>query len=334
MGGDTAPDRIVDGAVLAARAFKERNWPDQVVITGPKERIAPAVSRCHGDGLIGSTLELVHTDTYIDMHDAPAEALRNKPNSSMHVGVEMVKKGDAQAFISMGNTGAVMAVGLMGLGRIEGINRPAIGTYFPAVHGGHTFILDLGSNVDCKPVNLLQFAVMGSIYMQTMRKIENPKVGLLSVGEEDSKGDETTVKANELFRNQNFFQFVGNKEGRDILMGTADVLVCDGFIGNILLKFGESVPKFLKGRFQLAAKKSILTKLSIGLAKPALKKVFKEMDYEEFGGIPLLGVNGVVIIGHGSSSPRAVFRAVEVAREMAEKRINDIIRDKIKSLSL
>jgi phosphate acyltransferase len=334
MGGDSAPSRIVDGAVLAARTFKEKGFDHQILITGPKDRIAPAVTSCHGDDLLGTTLEIVHTDEYIDMHDSPADALKKKPKSSMHTGVEMVRKGEAHAFISMGNTGAVMAVALLGLGRIEGISRPAIGAYFPAVHGGTTFLLDVGSNVDCKPANLFQFAVMGSIYVKTMRNIENPKVGLVSVGEEDSKGDDTTIKANELFRQQNIFQFVGNKEGRDVLMGSADVLVCDGFIGNIILKFGESVPKFLKGRFQLSEKKSFLTKLGIGIAKPALKGVFREMDYEEFGGVPLLGVNGVVIIGHGSSSARAVFRAVEVAKEMVEKRINEVIREKIKSSNI
>lgn len=327
MGGDEAPIHIVDGAVLAAKEFCDRNEPHQIIITGPKEKVLNRVHHCHGDALLGKYLEIVHTDEWIEMHESPASALKTKTKSSMHVGMEMIKKGEADAFVSMGNTGAVMAVGSL-LGRIEGVSRPTIGAFFPT-QKGKTLILDVGVMVDCKPGHLLQFALMGSVYMHAMMNIENPKVGLLSVGEEDSKGDELTKESNKLFREKKLFDFIGNVEGRDILKGTADVVVCDGFVGNVVLKFGESVPGFMKSQFRAVAKKSLIHKIMMLVAKPALVSVFKGMDYQEYGGVPLLGVNGVVIIGHGSSSPKALNKAIHAAKEMVEKKINEVIREKI-----
>ncbi|MBL7960021.1 phosphate acyltransferase PlsX [bacterium] len=328
MGGDEAPLHIVDGAVLAAKEFQDKNEPHQIVITGPKEKILGRIHHCHGDALLGKYLEIVHTDEWIEMHESPVSALTKKTKSSMHLGMEMVKRGEADAFVSMGNTGAVMAVALMRLGRIEGVARPTIGAFFPSMNG-RTLILDIGTNVDCKPNHLLQFALMGSVYVHAMYNIENPKVGLLSIGEEENKGDDLTVKSNELFREKKLFDFAGNVEGRDILNGTADVVICDGFVGNVVLKFGESVAGFLKSRFRSVAQKSFKNKLMMLLAKPALMGVFKDMDYQEYGGVPLLGVNGVVIIGHGSSSPKALNKAIHVAKEMVEKKINEVIREKI-----
>lgn len=328
MGGDEAPAHIVDGAVMAAKEFSDKNEPHRIIITGPKEKILSRVHHCHGDGLLGKYLEIVHTDEWIEMHESPATALTKKPKSSMHIGVEMVKKGEADAFVSMGNTGAVMSVGLMGLGRIEGVSRPTIAAFFPTVKGS-SLVLDVGAMVDCKPNHLLQFGVMGSVYMHAMLNIESPKVGLLSVGEEDNKGDDLTVKSNELFREKKLFDFIGNVEGRDILAGKADVVVCDGFVGNVVLKFGESVVGFMKSQFRTVAKSGLIYKLMMLVAKPALIKVFKGMDYEEHGGVPLLGVNGVVIIGHGSSSAKALNKAIHVAKEMVEKKINEVIKEKI-----
>lgn len=327
MGGDEAPLHIVDGAVLAAREFQEKSEPHQIILTGPQEKILSRVHHCHGDALLGKYLKVVHTDEWIEMHESPALALKSKPKSSMHVGMEMMKKGEADAFVSMGNTGAVMAVGSL-LGRIEGVSRPTIGAFFPT-QKGRTLILDVGVMVDCKPNHLLQFGVMGSVYMHAMMNIESPKVGLLSVGEEDSKGDELTKESNKLFREKKLFEFIGNVEGRDILKGTADVVVCDGFVGNVVLKFGESVAGFIKSRFRALAKKSWINKGMMLMAKPVLTGVFKDMDYQEYGGVPLLGVNGVVIIGHGSSSPKALNKAIHVAKEMVEKKINEVIKEKI-----
>ena len=329
MGGDDAPARIVDGIVLAAREFRERGEAHQVIITGQKDKITAEITRCQGQDLCPRFVDIVHTDEWIDMHEPPAEALRKKTKSSLHVGVEMVKKGEAEAVIGMGNTGAVMAVGLFGLGRIEGVQRPTIGAFFPSLTG-KTLVLDVGANVDCKPQHLLQFGLMGSIYMNAMWGVNNPTVGLLSVGEEDSKGCEAIVKANELFRERKVFNFVGNVEGRDILAGGTDVVVCDGFVGNVVLKFGESVAGFLKTRFQRSADQSLANKLMMMTAKPVLMSVFHDMDYQEYGGVPLLGVNGVVIIGHGSSSARAMYSAIQVARKMVDKKINEVIKEKIK----
>lgn len=327
MGGDKAPVNIVDGAVLAAREFADTHADHQVILTGPDDVLRREVTRCQGDDLIGKTLRIVHAGDRIEMHESPSVALTKKTGSSIHVGVELVKKGEADGFVSMGNTGAVMAIGLMGLGRIEGVQRPTIGAFFPTV-SGHCLVLDVGANVDGKPQHLLQFGVMGSIYMHAMRQIDNPRVGLLSVGEEDSKGDELTVKSNELFRQKNLFNFIGNVEGRDILSGTSDVIVCDGFVGNVALKMAESFIKVLKTKVGSYGQQ----------AGPEAAKVFQDFfvrsmsdwDYQSHGGVPLLGVNGVVIIGHGSSSLKALYRAIHVAREMAEKRINDVIRERIK----
>ena len=332
MGGDEAPAKIVDGAVLAAKDFQEQASGHSVILTGPKDAILNAVKNAQGESLLEHTLHIVHTDEYIGMDESPSVALVKKPKSSIHVGVEMVKRGEAQAFISMGNTGAVMTVATMGLGRIEGILRPVIGAFLPTITGQDTLILDVGSNVDCKPQQLLQFGLMGSIYMSAMRGIENPRVGLLSVGEEDAKGNDLTIKTNELFRQKNIFNFCGNKEGRDLLMGTSDVVVCDGFVGNVVLKLAESFVKVLKKIIAGYAQK----------AGPDTAKMFNEFftrgmsqwDYQSHGGVPLLGVNGVVIIGHGSSSAKAVHKAVTVAKEMVENNINRVIAEKIKLTEL
>ncbi len=329
MGGDVAPARIVDGAVLAAKEFAEEGKGHRIIVTGPKDKISEQIRICEGTDLIGKSLEIIHTDEYVTMEDSPSDIVRGKPNSSAHIGLAMVKKKEAEAFIGMGNTGAMMAIGLMGLGRIEGIHRPTIGAFFPS-QTGRTLVLDVGAMVDCKPEHLFQFGIMGSVYMESMFGVKNPKVGLLSVGEEDGKGDAVTLEANKLFREKKSFNFIGNVEGRDILKGTADVVVCDGFVGNVVLKFGESIMGFLKCRFKETAKQGLGYKLGLGMTKPILKQAFKGMDYQEHGGVPLLGVNGVQIIGHGSSSPIAILNAVRAARGLVERGTIDAIREKIK----
>ena len=330
MGGDEAPGKIIDGVVEAVHAFKSQGLSHTLIVTGVKTQIQDHLRRCHSESLLGDSIEIVHTDEVIGMHESPTSALTKKPRSSMHVGMELVKKGEADGFVSMGNTGAVMAVALVGLGRIEGVARPTIGAFFPTLTG-KTLVLDVGTNVDCKPLHLLQFGLMGSIYMNAIMNIEDPRVGLLSIGEEASKGDDLTVKSHDLFKQKALFDFIGNVEGRDILKGAADIVVCDGFVGNVVLKFGESIYHFLKSRIKETAHKSTKNALIMGIAKPALRNVFRELDYQEYGGVPLLGVNGVVIIGHGSSSPKALSRAIMVAKEMAEKRINEVIRQRIQS---
>ncbi|MBX7150666.1 phosphate acyltransferase PlsX [bacterium] len=325
MGGDEAPKKIVDGAVEAAREFLSQGH--QVILTGHREKIMEEIHRCEGNDLVGKSIDIVHTDEVIGMCESPTTALREKMHSSIHIGIEMVKRGEGDAFVSMGNTGAVMACGLMGLGRIEGVQRPTIGAFFPTIKG-KSLVLDVGANVDSKPVHLLQFGVMGSIYMHAMMNIPTPKVGLLSIGEEDSKGDNLTIQANQLFREKQLFEFAGNVEGRDILMGSSDVVVCDGFVGNVVLKMTESFVKVLQqkigGFAQQAGAEAGKT------FKEFFTKSMSDWDYQSHGGVPLLGVNGVVIIGHGSSSGKALYRAIHVAKEMVEKKINEVIREKIK----
>lgn len=329
MGGDEAPKHIIDGVILAARAWVSTGANHEIILTGDKDVVMKEIERCGGRDLCGNILRLEHTTSVIDMHESPADAWRNKSGSSIHRGAELVKSGQADAFIGMGNTGAMMTAGLLGVGRIEGVQRPTIGAFFPTARG-RSLVLDVGAVSDCKPQHLLQFGLMGSIYMEAMWGVKNPTVGLLSIGEEDSKGNEVTKETNALFREKKLFNFAGNVEGRDILKGTTDVIVCDGFVGNIVLKFGESVPGFLKVRFKQAAESSFMTKLQLLLAKTGIKGVFKDMNYEEYGGVPLLGVNGVVIIGHGSSSPKAMYNAIMVAQKMVDKKINEVIKERIR----
>jgi len=223
-----------------------------------------------------------------------------------------------------------MAASLFTLGRIANVNRPTIGSRFPTERG-ITMVFDVGANVDCKPLNLLQFAVMGSVFANHIYGINNPKVGLLSVGEEKTKGDTLTVESYELLEKSGL-NFIGNVEGRDIMKGTTDVIVCDGFTGNIVLKFAESVLSLLKTKFKDYADRGFVNKLKVGMAYGTLKDILKDFDYQEYGGVPLLGVNGISIIGHGRSSPRAIMNMAVKAEQMARAGINDIIAEKIKDI--
>jgi glycerol-3-phosphate acyltransferase PlsX len=265
------------------------------------------------------------------MDESPADAIRKKPDSSIISGLKLCKSGAADAFISAGNTGAVMAASLFTLGRIANVNRPTIGSRFPTERG-ITIVFDVGANVDCKPLNLLQFAVMGSVFANHIYGINDPKIGLLSVGEEKTKGDTLTVEAYELLEKSGL-NFIGNVEGRDIMKGETDVIICDGFTGNIVLKFAESVLSLLKTKFKDYADKGIINKFKVGMAYGTLKSILKDFDYQEYGGVPLLGVNGISIIGHGRSSPKAIVNMALRAEQMARAGINDIIAAKIKDIN-
>jgi glycerol-3-phosphate acyltransferase PlsX len=265
------------------------------------------------------------------MHDLPTAALKTKRKSSISVGLYLQKEGDVQAFVSAGNTGAVLSAATLILGRIHGIGRPTIGALVPTAKSP-CLLVDAGANVDCRPQHLLEFAVMGSIYVSALRDLKRPRVGLLSIGEEDTKGNEATLAALKLLRKSNL-NFVGNVEGGDILSGDIDVVVCDGFAGNILLKFGESIPHFLKTKFKAFAEVSITNKVVGLMVRNALRKVMKEMDYQEYGGVPLLGVNGVAIIGHGKSTPRAIKNMVYRAEEMVLKTVNRNIQESLASVN-
>ncbi len=267
----------------------------------------------------------------VAMDDVPTTALKNK-DTSMAVCIDLINKGQANAFVSAGNTGAVMALSTIKLGRIEGISRPALGTIVPTLKN-KCLVMDVGANVDSKPNNLYEFAVMGSVYIKEIFGIENPKIGLLSVGEEDSKGNEVTLAANKLLRNSKL-NFFGNVEGRDILKGEVDVIVCDGFVGNIVLKFAEGFLHFLVKKLRESAEENFMNKLKVGISKGILKDILKVFDYQEYGGVPLLGVNGITIIGHGSSSELAIRNMIFRAYETYEHRIIERIREAIQRFHL
>jgi glycerol-3-phosphate acyltransferase PlsX len=310
MGGDYAPRNIVIGA---CDAFKEK--PDlHVILVGRKNDVLKILSE---EKLHFNNNNIVDAAEVIEMGDSPTVSLKTKKNSSIVVGAELVRDKQAEAFVSAGNTGAMMSASTLIIGRIPGVGRPTIGAEIPNIHG-ICYLYDVGAGKDAKPVHLLEYAVMGTIYAKEIGGIENPSVGILSMGEEESKGNELTLAAYKLLRQSNM-NFIGNVEGRDILTGDVDVVVCDGFVGNIILKFGESVPKLLKHLLQKTAEKSFIDKLKIGLLKGTLKKSLKALDYQEHGGVPLLGVNGVSIIGHGSSTPKAIKNMIFKANEIYNK---------------
>jgi glycerol-3-phosphate acyltransferase PlsX len=334
MGGDHGPAPIIEGAIQAAKLSKGRY---KVVLVGDEVAIKTELAQGVGkdefeeDDLKKYGVEVVHASQTVEMHESPTDALRRKRDSSILVGLRLQKENKAQAFISTGNTGAVMAASLFELGRLKGVSRPAIASFMPTEHGG-CILIDVGANMDCKPHHLLQFAFMGSSYAQYVFDRSNPKVGLLSVGEEKSKGSEIIQKAHELL-SASKLNFIGNIEGKDILKGTADVVVCDGFIGNIILKFAESVVRMFYGSIKRYIYTSIFAQLGALLLKPALKKFAQDLDYEEYGGAPLLGVNGVCIICHGRSSAKAIKNAVMVATRCVSHRVNDHIQEQLKSLN-
>ena len=261
----------------------------------------------------------------IDMHDSPTAALKAKRDSSISVGLSLQREGRVDGFVSAGNTGAVMSASTLILGRVKGVARPTIGALIPSAKDP-CLLVDAGANVDCRPRHLFEFGVMGSIYAGAMLERPSPRVGLLSIGEEESKGNEATLEALSLFRKSKL-NFVGNVEGRDLLKGDVDVVVCDGFVGNILLKFGESVPEFFRSKFRAFAEQSLLNKLTAVIARSGLRTVMRTLDYQEHGGVPLLGVNGVSIIGHGRSTPKAFKNMIYRAEEMIRRGVGALIQN-------
>lgn len=319
VGGDFAPQNVIAGAIDALLQAENRF---EVLFVGPERLINQQLQTVRHNGLL---YRVIDAPEVIEMHDPATAALREKKNSSISIGMMLHKEGKADAFVSAGHSGAVLSASTLILGRIEGVGRPTIGAFFPSERGV-CLLLDAGANVDCKPQHLYEFAVMGAIYASQMFDIQNPTVGLLSIGEEPSKGNEVVKDAHKLL-SKSGLNFIGNVEGRDILKGKAHVVVCDGFIGNIILKFGESVPSFFKNRLKQYAAKSLFTKLIGLMMRGTLRAALKSMDYEEYGGVPVLGVNGVSIIGHGKSSPKAIKNMVLKAEEAVKKRINYKIQE-------
>lgn len=312
MGGDFAPANAVLGAI---EAFNENKGFD-LFLVGIEKEIEKVLS---SNNISYPKDFIVNASEVIRMGDSPASSLKSKPDSSIVIGAQMVRDKKADAFVSAGNTGAMMAASTLIIGRIQGLGRPTIGAEMPSING-ICYLYDVGASKDSKPIHLFEYAVMGTIFAKEMGGVSNPRVGVLSMGEEEGKGNEVSEAAAKLLRDSRL-NFIGNVEGRDILAGNVDVVVCDGYVGNIILKFGESVPKLLKHLLKQTAEKSLLDKLLIGLSKGVLKKSLKRLDYQEYGGVPLLGVNGISIIGHGSSSIKAIKNMVLRANEMHQKKL-------------
>lgn len=318
MGGDYAPGEIVKGALRSIEHFDI-----EVILVGQPERIKEFLPR----GELPHRMSIQEANEVVEMDEHPAQAVRKKKDSSIVVATRMVKEGTADALVSAGSTGAQMAASLLGLGRIKGIDRPAIVTVLPTLEGGK-LLLDVGANPDAKPEHLVQYAMMGSIYAESILGIKNPKVGLLNIGTEETKGNELTQATYPLLQ-KTPLNFIGNVEGRDVPYGRADVVVCEGFVGNVMLKTTEGLAGAL---FHLIKEKITATtvrKLGALAIKPGLKEIAKIMDYAEYGGAPLLGVNGISIISHGSSNEKAIFNAIRVAKECVESGFIDEIRKEL-----
>ncbi len=321
MGADCGLETIVKGGIEAARRIGESL---HIILVGNDERIKKILDYTPDSP---PNLSVQHAETEIPMHLSATDGVRMR-SSSVSVGLRLVREGKATAFISPGNTGAVMATALLTLGRIEGVSRPAITSMFPTSTGRPTVVLDVGANTDCKPYHLSQFAVMGSVYSSVVLDNEYPRVGLLSIGEERSKGNELVFGARELLK-QSKVNFVGFIEGRDILSGAVEVAVTDGFTGNIILKLAESIQPFLEKALKRQIQTNLFSRVGVVLMGPFLRRMKSTFDYAEYGGAPLLGVNGIVIVCHGSSNARAIMSALMAANEMAIKRINERIHEEL-----
>ena len=321
MGGDFAPHNAVVGAIEAFHDAKDFD----LYLVGRKDEIQEVIKK---NNLNFNSEFIVHADQVIDMHDHPTETMKTKPNSSMAVGTKLVKEGKAHAFVSAGNTGAMVVHSIFGMGRIKGVSRPTLTAPIPNSNSEFTFLADVGAFVDSKPQHIFEFAFLSSILLKEIYGIENPRVGLINVGEEDSKGYKLTADTAKLLRDSDL-NFIGNVEGNDIFGGKADLIVCDGFVGNILLKFAESIIPFLKSTFKTYADESLVKKLKVGMIRGPLKEALKNANSDKLGGLPLLGVNGISIIGHGSSSTLAIKNMVLRAREMYNKNLIVKIKEEL-----
>jgi glycerol-3-phosphate acyltransferase PlsX len=316
MGSDRAPKPEIEGAIHAARHYGVR-----VQLVGPEATIKAELDRHPTASRL--PIDIVHASEYITMEDK-VEAIRGKRDSSMRVGLRMVREGRAGGFVTAGNTGAAMATAKMVLGAIPGVDRPALAAVFPTAPGTAAILLDVGANVDCTPQNLEQFAVMGEIYSRAMFGTRRPRVGLLSIGEEENKGNELTRDSFRLLKRLPL-NFVGNVEGRDLFNGQVDVIVADGFVGNVALKISEGVANLVRTALKESLKATITRQVGYLLSRSAFSDFKKRIDHTEYGGAPLLGVKGVCIITHGSSNTNAMKNAVRVAAEFAQRGINDSI---------
>jgi glycerol-3-phosphate acyltransferase PlsX len=342
MGSDKAPDPEIRGAILACRHLDVR-----VHLVGPEEILRPKLRECLKGYAKAErpAVFLVQASEWISMEEKAAQAVRSKRDSSMRVGLKMVREGRAAGFLTAGNTGAAMATAKMVLGSLAGVDRPALAAVLPTSSGGPCVLLDAGANVDCDPENLVQFAVMGHMYAKNVLRIANPRVGLLSIGEEDGKGNSLTRDTLPLLRELSLrelslretsqhslspreahralpMQFLGNVEGRDLYNGAVDVVVCDGFVGNVALKTSEGLARLVRSSLRHSLKSTVTSQVGALLSRKAFDAFKKRLDYSEYGGAPLLGVRGVCIVGHGSSNERAIMNGIRVAAEFAQAEVN------------
>jgi glycerol-3-phosphate acyltransferase PlsX len=324
MGSDRAPKPEVEGAIQAVRHYDVR-----VLLVGREATIRAELDR--HPAAAGLPLEVVPATEVITMDDKVALAVRAKRDSSMRVGLRLVRDGRAAGFVTAGNTGAAMATAKVVLGTLPGVDRPALAAVFPTAPGTAAILLDVGANVDCKPENLEQFAVMGEIYFRSIFGTRRPRVGLLSIGEEDSKGNDLTREAFQLLKRLPMY-FIGNVEGRDLYSGQVDVIVADGFVGNVALKISEGVASLVRQTLKESLKATITRQVGALLSRSAFADFKKRLDHTEYGGAPLLGLKGVCIITHGSSNANAIKNAIRVASEFAERRINDKIAKELAGL--
>lgn len=320
MGSDQRPRPDVQGAVAAAQELGV-----EILLVGDEPRVRAELAHLAG---VPATVHVIHAAQEVEMREHPALAVKEKRDSSIVVGLRLVQHGEADAFVSMGNTGAVLTGAVLYLQRLKGVHRPALGALVPTP-AGPCLLIDIGANTDCKPEWLEQFAIMGETYVSAVLGTSKPRVALLANGEEETKGDKTVQEAHALLRQQaaaRGMNFIGNVEGKDIAARLADVIVCDGFVGNVALKTAEGISRMLNDLIRSELKSNPLTMLGGALAMPAFNKVKKILDYSEYGGAPLLGVNGVVIIGHGRSNSTAVKNAVRAAQRAVETNIVEAIR--------
>lgn len=318
MGGDYAPAEIVAGALRA-----QAELGVEVLLVGDPQQIEPLMKQ-HSSSI---RVEIVPSEGLVEMHEEPLGALRRKPKASINVAMDLVKQGRADAVVSAGHSGAAMASALLRLGRLRGIDRPAIGTVLPTLDASKSvLILDVGANVDCRPKFLEQFAVMGSIYSQYVLGIESPKIGLLNIGEEATKGNDLALRTYQLLEANSQIEFIGNAEGRDVLTGRFDVVVCDGFVGNVLLKFAEAIGEVLLQIIREELPQGWRGRIGAFLLKPNLRRIKQRLDHAEHGGALLLGVDGICIISHGSSQAPTIFNAVRIAKEAVENRMLERIQ--------
>ena len=319
MGGDNAPAVEVEGAVAAAREFGIA-----VTLVGDEARLKDELARHSVKGL---DVNIHHASEVVGMHDSASDAVRKKRDSSVRIAFELVKDRTACAAVSAGNSGATMAAGMFVLKRIAGIERPAIAQVFPALNGP-TLVLDVGGNVDCKATHLVQFAIMGQVYAAHAMGIKNPRIGLLSNGQEESKGNELTRETNAILR-QTSLNYAGYVEGRDIFKGTVEVIVCDGFVGNVVLKLSEGLAEAAGSMLKREISNDFVAKIGYLFVRGAFSRFKKTVDYAEYGGAPLIGINGVGMICHGGSNPKAIKNAIRFAYEYASHGVTERIAEKL-----